>query len=193
MSTSTGKIGRLPAAVRSEVNQMIRDNRTADSIIAYLVKSEGVKGVSPQNISSWKKHGYQEWLRRQERIERMQGRREFAEKLVTIEGKDAGSALSLPSEASAVLAVDLIQEVLEEFNPDLLNERLAEKPEKLIGLLDSLAMLRKGDQAFVKLKMEHEKFRAWVRESAQKLGAKAETGSVTKADVDAIFKEAYGA
>ena len=173
MSTPRGKIGRLPLELRSKVNAMIRDNSTAAAIVAYL-RSCDVEGVTPQNISSWKRHGYQRWLRRQERLEGMQARREFARQLAEKAAADGDADLTLASNAASALAVDAIQDTLEEFDPTLLKDMLAEKPAKFVDLVDSLTALRRGDQAFVHLRMEFEDYRRRARELAEQTRQRAD-------------------
>ena len=69
----TGKIARLPAAVREKVNQRLFNNEYATTIlqwlnsspevIAILDKHFGGVPVSGNNLSTWRRRGgYQEWL-----------------------------------------------------------------------------------------------------------------------------------
>jgi len=191
MSTARGKIGRLPVAIRDVVNRMIRDNATAAAIQRYLA-GEGVDDVSPQNISSWKSHGYQGWLRIQQRLDGMRIRRESAEAIVGEMAGDDGE-LNLSSNATALMAVDTIQDVLEDFDPTVVKELVAEKPAKFFDLVDALGTLRKGDHAFVKVKMAFEQYRARVREKMQQLERLAnKAGVATKEDINRIVAEVYG-
>ena len=63
-----GKIARLPEAVRKIVNQMLDDNRTYPQVIARLAEL-GHTGIRPQNLSEWRKGGYQDWLRFKQELE----------------------------------------------------------------------------------------------------------------------------
>lgn len=191
MSTGRGKIGRLNAEARGHINVLIRDNRPAEDVIA-LCATLGAKGVTPQNVSAWKAFGYREWERRQQRLEEMASRREFAVDLAGRAGAGDGG-IDLASNAAAALAVDAIQAALEDFDVVGLKDLLAAKPQAFMGLMDSLAALRKGDQAFVKLRMEYEAYRAKVRAMADQLEAMADgSRKATKDDLRAIGKELYG-
>ena len=119
MATPRGKIGRLPETVRNRVNQMLVDNREASEIIAYL-DSEGYEGIEPQNISAWKNHGFQKWVERQDRIEGMRDRMEFARALVS---ESAPGDMTLASDTATRMAVDMIVAVLEDFDPTTLADR----------------------------------------------------------------------
>lgn len=180
MSTSTGKIGRLPAKLRGKINRMLYDNRPAKEILAFL-EEEGVTDVSPQNLSSWKAHGYQGWLRIRRRLEEMQLRRESARVLAEAAagGDDGEDSLNLASNASAYLATDTIQEVLEDFNPETLKDLLAEKPAKFMQLVEALERLRRGDQSFIKLQMQHREFQARMRTISEEARRKADASGNT--------------
>ena len=192
MSTPRGKIGRMSAEDRAQVNALIHDNRPAEEIIA-LCKKLGARGVTAQNVSSWKGNGYLEWERRQERLEGMASRREFAVDLARKAAADGDADLTLASNTAAAVAVDTIEEVLEEFDPAHLKDLLAEKPQLFMHLLDSLAGLRKGDQAMIQVKMAYDQYRAKVREQAQLLAALADGDkAASPEDLKAISKELYG-
>lgn len=192
MSTPRGKIGRLSALARGQINALLRDNRPASEIQA-MAASYGVKNLTPQNVSAWKKAGYQEWLRRQERLEEMASRREFALDLARRAADEKDPDLLLASNAAAALAVDTIQAALEDFDATRLKELLAEKPAKFMQMIDSLAALRKGDQAFVRLRMEFEKFKEFVRQKAAVLEELAGSSKgATADDLRSIAKELYG-
>jgi len=185
MATARGKIGRIPEGIRRQVNAMIRDNRTAEFIIAFL-NGNNIPGVTPQNISAWKEHGYQVWLRRQEKIEDMRSRLEFATNVVREAGKDD---MTLASDTAARMAVDTILAVLENFDPSTLTSMLAEKPDKIVGLMCALNEFRKSDQAAVILRQKIEDYERKIKNLTDMV---SEKGSASAADIDGIFKRAYG-
>lgn len=189
MATETGKIGRLSHELRNEINRMIRDNRTAEQILKFL-RLKGVKGISPQNISTWKTHGHQKWLRGQDRIEEMQTRLEFARNLVERAKADGGDAMTVASDTAAQLVTDNILAMLEEFKPETMQGLLAEKPEKFIDVIFALAAMRKGDQAAVILRQKVEEYRRRLKQLETLVDEK---GVATKDDLKSIFQESYGA
>lgn len=184
MATPRGKIGRLSVELREQINGMLRDNRTAEEIIAFL-KSRDVDGVTPQNVSNWKEFGYQEWLRRQDRIEEMRSRLEFSKQLVKEAGADG---LTLASDTASRLAVDAITEALEKFDPTDLSNMLRLKPEQFSGLLFALSSIRQRDQAGVILR---QKVEAYERQIRQLIDTADKTGTATVADIKDIFREVY--
>ena len=176
MARARGKIGMLPHEERVRINRMLRDNAPYSEIQALYAELTGClpDALLQQNISAYKAATYQGWLRNQERIERMRERREFAKEIFEAEGED----LSMASNRAARVALDHLEEVLDEFDPESLRVLLAEKPDKFFSLIESLAALRKGDQQFAALKMQFERHRAAMRDIAAEAQRKAaESGS----------------
>jgi len=77
-----GKIGRLPEALREEVNVRLRQGEKGRALVDWLnglpevqallaAEFEG-KPVREQNISEWRRGGHQRWLRLQEAYTMMQ-------------------------------------------------------------------------------------------------------------------------
>src|SRR5882757_1820335 len=77
--TRHGKIARLPYVVREEVNRRLRGGaegkrgvvwlNTLPEVRAILDEVFGGGVIREQNLSEWRKGGYQEWLEREERME----------------------------------------------------------------------------------------------------------------------------
>jgi len=71
MKTRTGKIARLPAEIREQLNQRLADGARAIDVLPWLnalpavqkILAEQFDGhpVRPQNISQWRKGGYADW------------------------------------------------------------------------------------------------------------------------------------
>jgi len=70
-----GKIARLPEAIRKIVNQMLDENRYYHQIVARLAEL-GHPGIRPQNLSEWRKGGYQDWLRLKQELDGLKSDRE---------------------------------------------------------------------------------------------------------------------
>ena len=75
-SSRRGKIARLPANLRRDLNVRLENNEPADSLLAWLNSLPETKRVlddqfggapiSPQNLSEWRLGGFREWLLLQE-------------------------------------------------------------------------------------------------------------------------------
>jgi hypothetical protein len=77
MRTRTGKIARLPDAVREELNRRLNNGALGKDLVPWLNELPDVKRVladlfggcpiSDNNLSGWRHGGYQDWLREEER------------------------------------------------------------------------------------------------------------------------------
>ena len=73
-----GKVARLPAKIRNEVNELLYDTTPYTKIIAWL-EEQGHPGFNEMNISRWREGGYQAWLVAQERSDHREFIHELAE------------------------------------------------------------------------------------------------------------------
>jgi len=74
-TTRTGKIARLPKAVREELNRRLENSESGRSLTAWLNELPEVRAamethfagsaIREQNLSEWKKGGYQDWRHEQ--------------------------------------------------------------------------------------------------------------------------------
>src|SRR5438045_3895894 len=77
--TRNGKIARLPKAVQEQLNRRLEDNEPGKRLVEWLNSLPEVqavitlefsgKPIREQNLSEWKKGGYHDWQRQQERSE----------------------------------------------------------------------------------------------------------------------------
>ena len=108
-----GKIGRCPLHIREEVNRRLLDNEPAKKIIAWLhgqpevlkVLDEyfGEEPISPQNLSEWRKGGYQKWLKRRERVAQTKELSDYSLKLARASGGNISDG------AAAILAGQILE------------------------------------------------------------------------------------
>ena len=94
--TRTGKIARLPKAVRDRLNQQISDGVPGKELVRWLNGMNEVRDVlfryfsgrdiTEQNLSEWKRGGYLDWLKHEERREWVRRLKDEADDLE----KDAG-------------------------------------------------------------------------------------------------------
>jgi hypothetical protein len=76
-TTHNGKIGRLPKQIRDELNHRLEDGEPGGNILEWLnalpavmaMLAVGFGGgqISAQNLSNWRRGGFQHWLKQQER------------------------------------------------------------------------------------------------------------------------------
>ena len=79
MRTHISKIARLPAAIREQLNRRLHNGELGKTILAWLNELPETKkilgdifagkAVTHQNLSEWRRGGYQDWLLHQQRLE----------------------------------------------------------------------------------------------------------------------------
>lgn len=147
--TRKGKIARLPASIREELNCRIHDGETAHRIIAWLhslpevlavLDQEGEEPITNQNLSVWRSGGYADWLRRRDRVEQTKVLSQYAFELA----KAAGASVS--DGAAAILGGRILEAV----------ESLSESEEgeqKLVGFAMAMSKLRDADSKMLRARV----------------------------------------
>ncbi|RME68568.1 MAG: hypothetical protein D6781_10660 [Verrucomicrobia bacterium] len=132
-----GKIARLPAPIREEVNRRLLDGQPASQILPWLNSQAAVlrvleaffagEPITPQNLSEWRQGGYRDWLARRERLTHLKELAGYAAQL----GAAAGGSLT---DGSAAIIGGKILEALENATA-----------EDITGLTKALVALRASD------------------------------------------------
>jgi len=135
MSHRNGKIARLPKDLRIQVNRMLDDGATYDSIIQWLA-NEGRTGFNSENISNWYSGGYQDWCREQDRRDHIQLQREWTEEFLHYhEGERV-------SEAASNLIATHLAGALERFDPEALAVLMRDDPKTYFKVVSQFLQLR---------------------------------------------------
>jgi hypothetical protein len=153
--TRTGKIARLPRAVREQLNRRLRDGEQGKRLVAWLKSLPEVQSVlaaefsgrtlSEQNLSEWKQGGYREWLVHQEAVERASELAASAEELT-------GAAGALADHLAVVLTARYAAALAEwDGNPE---SGISRKLRVLRALCQDVVELRRGDHSAARLKIE---------------------------------------
>ena len=132
------KIAKLPNPLRDLINSMLDDNLPASQIIAKLQASTDPPlpyPISEVNISDWKKTGYQRYLAQQERLAYDRANREAALDMVA-----DNDTTTLP-EATLQIIASQYYDLLGDFSPIALKQKLAEDPLKYTRFLNVFARL----------------------------------------------------
>ena len=155
-TTHTGKIARLPRNIRDDLNQRLDAGEPGGRILAWLnalpaVQTAGFggSGVNAQNLSNWRKGGYQDWLKQQERRILVHELTKHAEELAT----DAGG-VEIGNHLSAVLVAELAAAARGAL------AELAEPTERCLRLQEfllTLARVRRQDYLAGRLVIERER------------------------------------
>lgn len=142
------KIGRLPFAVRTELNERIRDGATGQAVMDWLsghaawaaVQAEtGCGAVNAQNLTDWRNTGYRDWLGEQDKTERLRSLASLSESIAAQTGGD-------PAAVGARILAGRLLDALE-----------AADPETQGDLVKAFATLRAGETDARRVAIAHEK------------------------------------
>jgi hypothetical protein len=153
---STGKIARLPANIRSEINLRLFNGKSGGNILPWLNGLIEVKEVltaefrgapiNDRNLSNWRTTGYRRWQAEQNRLTRMKERGQYATDMAEAAGGNI-------SRGAAVAASEKLLELLDE------NDEEKTAPEDLVKVGTVAARLLRTEQNAVRLKIAQERLR----------------------------------
>src|SRR6266536_1971976 len=128
-----GKVARLPHETRERLNTMLRDGLPYAGIIAQL--GAAGKTLTYHNLVRWRKGGYREWEQKQEHLDALRAKQQFA--LDALREQDAAKL------HEAVLQITSTQlcQVLADLDPAVLRKRLESDPLCFVRLLTLLPEL----------------------------------------------------
>ena len=141
--TRTGKIARLPHALREQLNQRLQDGQPGSVLLPWLnthpdalpILARDFAGapISDANLTAWRQGGYQDWLRRHEKTNRIKEMAGYAARLAKADGGH------LADGASAILSGQILT-ILEATEGRM-------EPEALGELIKAVTSLRQVDIA----------------------------------------------
>ncbi|HZQ48593.1 MAG TPA: hypothetical protein VFC07_16365 [Verrucomicrobiae bacterium] len=171
--TRNGKIARLPHAVRTELNERLRDGEGGQALLDWLngleetkkVVAEKFKGVPvhANNLSEWREGGFVDWLKQQETLDLAE---QIAERAADLVERTDGSISEFHENLSAVLALELagVAKALLEGAADPV-----ERWKQLRGIIKQATALRRSDQRAAQMRIREEE---WAYKSAEILKRK---------------------
>jgi hypothetical protein len=159
-ATRTGKIARLPQAIRQQLNERLADGEPHQHLVAWLNANGHVQDrlsdffdgrqITEQNLSDWKRGGFLDWQRHQE----SRGiAREFLSEAEELEEEMGESALlDRVSGSVVVVLLRLFREVAQ-------MESGPEQRQAVLEIARELARLRRGDHQRQRVRMAEEQLR----------------------------------
>jgi len=175
--SGNGRIAHLEKELRDEICRMIWDGKSYPKIVAAM----GEKGLKlfKQNLVTWRRGGYQDWLSDQEHVLNLERIREYALRIVK---EHQGTAIQ---EAGIQVAAAQVYELLVNFDASVLRKKFKGDTAGYTKLVNVMARL--GDGA-----LRYERYRAEVAERKAKIQAQIEEvqrGGLTKERLANIEKE----
>ncbi len=157
MKARTGKIARLPKAVRDRLNQRLADGESGEALLEWLHSQPEVlevlardfegRPILKQNLSEWRMGGFRDWEARQERLEQVRHLCEEAEDV-------QASVSELPDQLSAILAIRFAS--LMATTAKVKDWSKPRQRAQLMEMCEGIATLRRFDQGAARLKLERE-------------------------------------
>ena len=167
------KIGRLPFAVRNELNERIRDGAQGPDILGWLnglketrkILREMKSGpVNAQNLTDWRSTGYKDWLDDQERADRIRRLAEVSQTLATASG---GNVAGIGCNIAAAKIMDILEAADEDQVADLskaLDKRRAgENAAQKVALAEEKNAIQKEQLSLSRAKFERDTARLFVK------------------------------
>ena len=157
------KIGRLPFAIRNELNERIRDGAQGAELLDWLnglketkrilremggprsgsasvsERAASAAAINAQNLTDWRSSGYKDWLDDQKDADRIRRLAEVSQTIATAAGGNAAGV-------ACNIATAKIMDALEAADDDMIAD-----------LSKALAKLRAGENAAQKVALAEEK------------------------------------
>jgi len=140
-----GKVARLQAVLRERINQMLDDGFQYKTIIEKL--GDSGKHLGEDSLSSWRRGGYQDYLKAQALNERALTQIEAAADVIR-ETRDFDPAHA--QRACQQLALLQYMDVLLEHGDEIARDSLKKNPAKMITLMNSICKLSNSELAIEK-------------------------------------------
>ena len=167
------KIGRLPFAVRNELNERIRDGAQGAELLDWLnglketkrILRETKSGpVNAQNLTDWRSSGYRDWLDDQDRADRIRRLAEVSQTLATAAG---GNAAGVGCNIATAKIMDILEAADEDQVADLAKAldhlRSYENAAQKVALAEEKNAIQKEQLSLSRAKFERDTARLFVK------------------------------
>ena len=150
-SRRNGKVARLPAELRDQINRLLDDGIPYKTIIEKL--GEPGKHLNEDNISNWRLGGFQDYLNAQAINDRARAQTEAAADVIRETGHTDPSLLKRVCQEIAL--VQYIDTLLEH-GDQIAHDSLKKNPSKMITLMNAICNLSNSGLALEKRKLRIE-------------------------------------
>lgn len=167
------KIGRLPFAVRNELNERIRDGEGGPAILAWLNAAKETRKIlrelkageiNAQNLTDWRSSGYRDWLDDQGQADRIRRLAEISQTLASAAG---GNAAGVGCNIATAKIMDALESADEEQVADLAKAlvqlRAGENAAQKVALAEEKNAIQKEQLELSRAKFERDTARLFVK------------------------------
>lgn len=167
------KIGRLPFAIRNELNERIRDGVGGPEILAWLnglpstrkiIRELKSGDINAQNLTDWRSSGYRDWLEDQCQADRIRRLAEISQTLASAAG---GNAAGVGCNIATAKIMDALESADEEQVADLAKAlvqlRAGENAAQKVALAEEKNAIQKEQLELSRAKFERDTARLFVK------------------------------
>ena len=167
------KIGRLPFAVRNELNERIRDGAQGADILDWLnglketkrILRETKSGpVNAQNLTDWRSTGYADWLADQGDADRI---RRLAEVSQTLAAAAGGNVAGVGCSIATAKIMDVLEAADDDQVADLATAlvklRASENAAQKVALAEEKNAIQKEQLSLSRAKFERDTTRLFIK------------------------------
>ena len=167
------KIGRLPFAIRNELNERIRDGVGGPEILAWLnglpstrkiIRELKSCDINAQNLTDWRSSGYRDWLEDQCQADRIRRLAEISQTLASAAG---GNAAGVGCNIATAKIMDALESADEEQVADLAKAlvqlRAGENAAQKVALAEEKNAIQKEQLELSRAKFERDTARLFVK------------------------------
>lgn len=166
------KIGKLPFALRTELNHRIRDGITGPEIIAWLnatpefkhdQRTYGYADINAQNLTDWRSTGYKHWLADQDRTAHIRDITEFSRTLVSQAGGNIAGAGCDIIAGKILEGLSTVEEPTEDLVKALVSLKKEETNARKTDLAEDLLALKQKEHELSRDKFEAQTAELFLR------------------------------
>lgn len=167
------KIGRLPFAIRNELNERIRDGAQGSDLLLWLNGLKETKKVmrelktsivNAQNLTDWRSTGYKDWLEDQNDADRI---RRLAEVSQTLAAAAGGNVAGVGCSIVTAKIMDALESADEEQVADLAHAlvklRASENAAQKVALAEEKNAIQKEQLELNRAKFERDTTRLFIK------------------------------
>ena len=187
------KIGRLPFAIRNELNERIRDGVGGSEILAWLnglpstrkiIRELKSGDINAQNLTDWRSSGYRDWLDDQGQADRIRRLAEISQTLASAAG---GNAAGVGCNIATAKIMDALESADEEQVADLAKAlvqlRAGENAAQKVALAEEKNAIQKEQLELSRAKFERDTARLFVKWAQNKDALSIATDRILGGDV----------
>ena len=176
------KIGRLPFAIRNELNERIRDGAPGAEILEWLNglketkkilremgasvsgRAASAAPINAQNLTDWRSSGYADWLDDQKDADRIRRLAEVSQTIATAAGGNAAGVACNIATAKIMDALEAADDdAIADLSKALVSLRASENAAQKVALAEEKNAIQKEQLSLSRAKFERDTTRLFIK------------------------------